>query len=350
MKIAFIVPSLINKGPVIVVCNLVKYLKGKVELIDVYYFDEASSTLSFDCNVYQISKSELINFDKYDIVHSHTLRADVYVNKWRKNIHRAKIISTLHQDTFNSFSIRYNRIVSLILTLYWCYIQRHFDGVISISNQLKKKYNRLLSEKITTIYNGCNIDSYNVNIEIENLILSHKEKGYKILGSYAYITQGKGLSQVINILNLLPDYFFVIIGEGPYLAKLKKTVEKLNISDRVIFIPYLKAPYSYLQFLDIYMMPSYSEGFGLAMVEAALAKKSIVCSNIPSFHEIFNQSEVAFFDLDNSDSLIQAIKLAYIERDNRGELAYHKANMFFTAEKMADNHLFYYIEKIAKIY
>ena len=342
MKIAFVVPSLTNKGPIIVVHNIVKFLRDKVEKIDIYYFEEVSSTLNFDCNIYQISKSKPIDFDNYDIVHSHTLRADIYLYKFRKQIFKAKIVSTLHQDTFNSFSIRYNVLMSFVLTRYWCYVQRHFDGVISISNQLKDKYNKLLSNKMTTIYNGCNIESFKINEKIQNSILEFREKGYKILGSYAYVTQGKGLLQVIQILNLLPDYVFVIIGEGPYLAKLKKFVEKLNISDRVLFIPYIQAPYSYLQFMDIYMMPSYSEGFGLAMVEAALAKKSIVCSNIPSFHEIFNHSEVVFFDLDNSDSLIQAIKLAYIERDKRGELAYHKANRFFTAEKMADNHLLYY--------
>jgi glycosyltransferase involved in cell wall biosynthesis len=275
-------------------------------------------------------------------VHSHTLRADVYVYNWRKKIQRAKILSTIHQDTFKSFSMQYNSVMSFVLTHYWCYIQRRFDGVVSISNQIKNRYSSLLSNKITTIYNGCSIDNESINVEIEASIVSYKKKGYKILGSYAYITRGKGLSQVINILNLLPDYAFVLIGEGPYLAELKKSVERLNISDRVLFIPYMQAPYSYLQFMDIYMMPSYSEGFGLAMVEAALAKKSIVCSNIPSFHEIFNPREVCFFNLDNSDSLIESIKLAYLERDKFGELAYHKANMFFTAEKMADNHLLYY--------
>lgn len=342
MKIAFIVSSLINKGPIIVVYNIVKFLGNKVKLIDVYYFDEVPSSLNFDCNVYKIRKSEPINFEKYDIIHSHTFRADLYVYKWKKNIHRAKIISTLHQDTFNSFSMQYNSVVSFVLTHYWCFVHRHFDGIISISNQLNNKYKRLLSNNVTTIYNGCSIDLYNVDAEIQNSILAYKRKGYKILGAYAYITQGKGFSQVIDVLNLLTDHVFVLIGEGPYLKNLKKSAERLNVEDRVLFLPYMQAPYSYLQFMDIYMMPSYSEGFGLAMVEAALAKKAIVCSSIPSFHEIFNSSEVCFFDLDNSVSLIQSIKVAYIERDKRGELAYQKAKMFFTAEKMADNHLLYY--------
>lgn len=342
MKIAFILPSLINTGPIVVVHNIVNYLKDNVELVDIYYFDEASSTLSFDCNVFKIKRSQPIDFDKYDIIHSHTLRADIYLYKWRKKIIKAKIVSTIHQDTFKSFAMQYNSLASFFLTHYWCFVQRRFNGVVAISNQIKDKYNKLLTNKITTIYNGCNIENVNVNTEIENLITGYRNKGFKILGSYAYITKRKGLLQVVEILNLLPDYIFVIIGEGPYLTNIKKSVERLNISDRVLFLPYIQAPYSYLKFMDVYMMPSYSEGFGLAMVEAALAKKAIVCSNLPSFHEIFTPGEVCFFDLDNSDSLIKAIKLAYAERNKFGELACHKANMSFTAEKMADNHLLYY--------
>ena len=342
MKIAFILPCLINTGPIVVAHNIVNYLKDKVDLIDVYYLDEESLILNFDCNVFKINKSEPIDFDKYDIVHSHTLRADFYVYKWRKKIIRAKIISTIHQDTFRSFSMEYNKVVSFFLTHYWCFIQRRFDGVIAISNQIKDRYSKLLSNKITTIYNGCSIDKVSINPEIENSITRYREKGYKILGSYAYITRRKGLSQIVKVLELLPDYVFVVIGEGPYLAKIKKTVEKLNLSKRVLFIPYMQAPYSYLEFIDIYMMPSYSEGFGLAMVEAALAKKSIVCSNLPSFHEIFTEEEVSFFELDDLNSLDQAIKLANNESYKRGTLAYNKANMFFTSQKMADNHLLYY--------
>lgn len=351
MKIAFVVPSLINKGPIIVVYNLVTFLKDRVEKIDVYYFDESpeSTSLNFECNVFKISKSEMFEFNNYDIIHSHTLRADIYIYKWKKYITKAKIISTLHQDTFNMFSIRYNKIISFFLTNYWLFIQRKFSAVVAISDQLKNKYNSLLSNKITRIYNGCNISTYQVDEEIKNLILNYKNKGFKILGSYAQITSGKGLSQVIQILDSMNDYMYVIIGEGPYLKELKKQSIKLNVSNRVLFIPYIQFPYSYLDFIDIYMMPSYSEGFGLAMVEAALKKKAIVCSNIPAFNEIFDSTEVCFFNLDNKKSLINAIKIAYLNRHNKGDLAYTKANKNFTAAVMAQNHLFFYNKIINNI-
>ncbi|MXO06002.1 glycosyltransferase family 4 protein [Flavobacterium sp. HBTb2-11-1] len=348
MKIAYILPSLVNTGPIVVVNNVIKHLKYKVDLIDVYYFNETRETLNFDCNVIHITKSDVIDFDKYDVIHSHTLWADVYVYKNRKKIKKAKIISTIHQDTFMSFTIQFNRFASFFLGNIWCYIQRHFNSVIAISDQLKNQYSKIFPN-IKTIYNGCNInDNENVDEVIAKAILSYKEKGYRILGTYAYISKRKGISQVIEVLEQLPDYIYVIFGEGPYLNTLKSEVVKYKVKERVLFLPYVKAPYSYLKFIDIYMMPSYSEGFGLAMVEAALANKSIVCSNIPSFHEIFSENEVSFFELDNKKSLLQAINQAYSEKVEKSKNASLRANKFFTSEIMAENHFAHYEEIVNK--
>ena len=342
MKIAFIIPSLANKGPIIVVYNLIKILNKKAELIDVYYFDEVESPLNFDCKVHRIDSRQTINFDMYDIIHSHTIRADYFVFKSKKNILSAKIVSTLHQDTIQSFKTKYNYFASFFLSHFWCYIHRQFDGIIAISESLNHRYSSLLSNKITTIHNGCFIEKKVIDPKFESIFQSFKDKGYKILCSYATITKDKGLSQVILSLKKLHEFGYIIIGDGPYISKLIKLVNEQNLSERVKFLPYTNTPYSYLKFVDVYMMPSYSEGFGLAMVEAALEKKSIVCSDIKSFHEIFSEKEVSFFKLNDSISLINATINAYSERSIKGELAYMKANLYFTSEVMAEKHVRYY--------
>lgn len=341
MKIAFILPSLINKGPIVVVNNLVKYLKLYVEQIDVYYFDDTPA-MEFDCPVYRIRMNQAIDFDRYDIIHSHCLRPDKYVIKWKKKIKNAKIISTLHQDTFCCLQYQYNTVLAYLFTRYWCHMQSKFDGVICISNQLKEGYQRYIHSKLTTIYNGCFISrESNLDGSVVSKQMEIKEK-YKLLGTYAFVTRGKGLEQILKALIDLPDYAFMIIGEGPDIARLLLLSKQMGISDRVYFIPYQKKPYNYLENVDVYVMPSYSEGFGLSMVEAALAKKSIVCSELPSFHEIFDANEASFFELDNINSLKRAIVLAYENRLEFGECAYKKASDMFTAQRMAENHFKYY--------
>lgn len=342
MKIAYILPSLRNQGPIIVAKNLVDYLVEWGHVVDVYYFDEFSSAMTFKCPTKQITMKQAIDFDRYDIVHSHCLRPDMYLYKWRKHIHKPKLISTLHQDTFRTLRYKYNLIYSYIVTKYWCYLYSKFDGVVSISNQLKNTYEKQISTPMTTIYNGCaiNVDG-KVDENIVSDILKLKVK-YKVLGTYAYITRRKGLNQVLSVLPSLNDFAFVIIGEGPDVEHLKQMSCMLGISDRVLFFPYQKNPSNYLSYFDVYVMPSYSEGFGMAMVEAALAGKSIVCSNLPSFHEIFSKTEVSFFELDNIESLQDAVLRAFGEKEQKGTLARIKSVKDFSVERMVKNYLQYY--------
>lgn len=346
MKIAFIIPSLRQTGPIIVVHSLCqKLIKLGID-IDVYYFDSIHE-MKFCCPVHQINFNEAIKFDDYDIIHSHCFRPDKYLYKWKSKIKKAKIVTTLHQDTYASFRYDYNPLFSYILTRYWCYIQSKFDGIISISNQLKNTYKKYFKNNITTIYNGVSINKPKI---IDNNILkdiySLKEKGYCILGTYAYVVKRKGLNQVLDALYQNSKYAFVIIGNGPEIENLKTIAHNKQISDRVLFIPHVNQPYLYLQDIDIYIMPSYSEGFGLAMVEAALVQKPIVCSNLPSFHEIFNQNEASFFELNNIDSLIHAIEITRNNIKSYSELAYNRAYNYFTDFIMAENHLNYYLKLI----
>ena len=342
MRIAYIIPSLVNKGPIIVVRNIVAYLDKWGYSVDVYYFDESPFSMNFACRTMRITMNYAIDFDYYDIVHSHCLRPNMYVVKWLRSIHKAKTISTIHQNAYVNFKYKYNIVFSSILSSYFCYLQSKYDGVVCISDQIRNVYKNKLGDSVVTIYNGCAIDmTGSFNEKIVNSILSLRLR-YKILGSYAVISRLKGLHQIVEALRYLLDYALVIIGDGPDVKILKEMVTKLHIEDRVLFFPYQENPCIYLSYFDIYVMPSYSEGFGLAIVEAALAGKSIVCSNIPSFHEIFTENEVAFFELDNMFSLQNAIKRAYENKDNYGLAARLKAQTEFSAQKMAERYLRYY--------
>ena len=342
MKIAYILPSLRNQGPILVVKHITDFLVEWGHSIEVFYFDETSSNIKFKCPVQHIKMGTPIDFDYYDVIHSHCLRPDIYVYKWKKCIRKAKTISTLHQDTFHLFRDQYNSVLAWAYATFWCYVQSQFDGVVCISDLLKYAYEKRIKAPLITIHNGCmaRIDGRGDNEIVENLVKIRSK--YKLLGTYAFIVPCKGLGQVVQVLPHLPNYAFVVMGEGPEVEKLKHLSYKLGVSERIFFFPYQKNPCNYLSYFDVYMMPSYSEGFGMSMVEAALAGKAIVCSDIPVFHEIFSEEEVRFFTLDDICSLRQAILSAYNSREYLGKLAYNKANEEFTSQQMAANHLKYY--------
>ena len=120
MKIAYILPKLANQGPIIVAKDIIDNIKDRIELIDVYYFDDVVE-IDFECNIYKISFFDKIDFEKYDIVHSHMLRPDLYVWYHRKKSHiKTLFVSTLHQNIYeNLIMLRYPNILSC---------GKHFQG------------------------------------------------------------------------------------------------------------------------------------------------------------------------------------------------------------------------------
>lgn len=55
------------------------------------------------------------------------------------------------------------------------------------------------------------------------------------------------------------------------------------------------------------MIPSYSEGFSLALLESGTIGSSVVCSDIPAFNLPFSENEVSFFKLNDIKSLEIAV-------------------------------------------
>lgn len=123
---------------------------------------------------------------------------------------------------------------------------------------------------------------------------------------------------------------------------MQNLAESLGVADRILFLGFRDNARDYIHYFDIYVMPSRSEGFGLAMMEAVAAKKTIVCSDIPIFKELFSEDEISFFSIDNMNSLSSTI-LNAIER--KSELVNNAHATFlrrYTSDVMASKYLALY--------
>lgn len=84
----------------------------------------------------------------------------------------------------------------------------------------------------------------------------------------------------------------------------------------MLFLGYKNDAYKYLPYFDAYTIPSHSEGFPLAMLEAAAYGKPIIASNLSVFKEIFTDDEISIFDLNDEKSVPNAIERAFLEKRN----------------------------------
>ncbi|QEH39761.1 glycosyltransferase family 4 protein [Chitinophaga sp. XS-30] len=343
MKIAFILPALANKGPIVVARDIINVLVKEGHVIDVFFFDEKNEIALDASSSRKITMKETIPFDEYDIVHSHGLRPDYYIWKHRRHI-RTKCCTTMHNYIHEDLKFQYNQLVATLFGFLWTRFLKKQDHVFVLSNHMKQYYTRWISaDKIEVIYNGRSFPDIGSALRQDELAKLEKlKKEFIVLGVIAQLTKRKGIDQAIKILPQLPGYCLLVVGDGKEKEQLERLAEQYKVEDRCIFWGYHKNGSLFMSLIDIYLMLSRSEGFPLSLIEAASQGIPTVCSGIPIFKEVFTQQEVTFFELENEQSLFQAITSINYLRDTYSQ----KISQFYqnrlTAEIMGNNYLLAY--------
>ena len=84
------------------------------------------------------------------------------------------------------------------------------------------------------------------------------------------------------------------------MRSYQKLASRLNVYDRILFLPFLKNPSSYSSFFDVYISPSFSEGFGLANVEAACTGIATIVPDLYVNLEVLSTFPRVYFYNNNS--------------------------------------------------
>ena len=152
-RVALLVPSLANKGPIRVIQNLVNSsgnFVGKDQVsLTVFYFDPIFE-LKLNCETKPI---KLLNVAEYDIIHTHGLRPDFYAFRKRKKI--KKHIVTIHNFLFPDLEYTYNGLVSLVFGHIWLLCWKRSDILVTLTDSMKEYYSKYFpKEKLKRIYNG----------------------------------------------------------------------------------------------------------------------------------------------------------------------------------------------------
>ena len=350
MKIAFIVPSLANKGPVIVVKNLVDFLVSQNIYCEVFYFSDIRD-LDFNCKTTKIKLFNLKVIQNFDILHSHGIRPDLYSFF---NFYAKIKITTLHNYIREELekSLKYSRLKSKLFETIWNIFLLRMDKIVVLSKHAQDYYQQILfNQNIQYIYNGLNISIKKTSIANTEVDQLHqiKQNGYEIIGSNAFLTYRKGLHQIIEVLPHFQNLFFIIIGDGPEKENLILLAHKLGVSKRCLFLGYKLNATDYLKFYDYFAIPSYSEGFPLALIEASAYKKVIIASDIAIHKEVYADDEISFFTLNDKESLINAIKYAMLNKKLFSEKAFAKYTNHYTLEHMGMDYLKLYKNTLKEV-
>lgn len=345
MKIAYIVPSLANKGPIVATERLINSLKSFAE-IELFYFDEIIE-INIDVVKHKISFFQKVNFEHFDIVHSTGLRPDLFLLKNRNQLYH-KSISSVHCYIKEDLTMLYGIWKSSIAVFLWKKALKKMKAIVVSSNYMADYYKKLLSiEHGFVIPYAVELpEKSEISAEDDRFINSLREK-YYIIGNVSLLIKRKGLEQLIEFLKVRKDCAVIIIGDGELKSDLLTLAANVGVLDRFFILGFKNNSFRYYKYFDIYAMPSRSEGFSLATLEAFASKIPVVSTRLPYYEEFFNDKEICYFELDNILSLTTAVDKAIANRNDIVANASVVFNNLFTLESLSQSHLKLY-EKIIK--
>jgi glycosyltransferase involved in cell wall biosynthesis len=147
------------------------------------------------------------------------------------------------------------------------------------------------NEKIKVIYNG-------IDISKESSFVSKEANDPPIilnLGRLEFQKNQKFLIELAHVLKKQGIAFKMIIGgEGRLKNELSRQIQQLGLENFVILEGFIDKPLPFINKADIFVLPSFWEGFGYVLAEASLCQKPIVAFDVSSNPEIVLQDKTGY--------------------------------------------------------
>lgn len=276
------------------------------------------------------------NEEQFDVIITHRFKP-LYIflllNKFLKK--PARCISVLHAN--GEFDRPYRRIITrLFIDKYWTFV-----GVSQSVKEDLLQYAHAGFTKDNVIYinNSLDIEKITSGLLPKSLARSklNIDSDAFVFGTIGRLVPVKGHIYLLKAFKQIqrnhPSAKLVIIGGGKLENELKTYIHEQNLKSSVTLTGNIFDAYQYLPAFDVFVLSSLSEAFGLVILEAMIAKLSIIATNVGGVkYVIGNHGKLV--SPKNTDELtvsmeeyIQSNKLS---RSSQGEIVRKRAENEFS--------------------
>ncbi len=224
------------------------------------------------------------------------------------------------------------------------------NAITSVSESLMKDTLKTfkIDNKIEVIPNFINMDDY----KSSNPQCSKKHyapNNEKILLHVSNFRKVKRVEDVVAIFNRVREKVkckLVLVGDGPERSAIEKLARESHYNSDIISLGRIPNPLDILCIGDLFLLPSETESFGLAALEAMAMKMPVISTNAGGLPEVNIQGKTGFLsDVGNTDEMAaNAVKL--LTDDNLFEK--FKQNAFTHAKKFDVNMILPMYESLYK--
>ncbi len=270
---------------------------------------------------------------KPDIIHTHTFKAGYVIRMKKQSI---PVIHTFHGHLLDD--PEFSGFKSKVIVEVERMLAKKSAKLVTVGRRVADE---LLEQRIGHRAQYVNIPpgvvAVNVTPKAQALKnLNLPDTGSPIVGWIARITGVKNPMRALEVADALPDTHFVMAGGGDLLDEVKSKAPS-NIS----VVGWADAG-DLFGASDIILSTSENEGMPVALIEAQLAGKPVVATDVGSVSEVILNHETGIVTNKNSGSIASAVESLVLDKTTReemGRLATARAQALFSVDRMINTHI-----------
>lgn len=263
------------------------------------------------------------------IVHLHGTRPVFIGSIAARIVGLTNIVSTSH-NSYNLMSLGSNgkadtklllisKIINIVgqlaskVNIVVCDKLKHEN--ISLLNHLPKTSINKISDKTITVHNWVDLKNYSQQSPFTSDCITIT------IGTISRLDEPKkGICYLIEAVNILCkqdiDVQLKIAGDGDSRKSLEKLVLDLGLQNKVIFQGYCTDIPGFFQGVDIFVLPSLSEGFPLVNLEAMASSVPVISTNVGGVTEAVIDGSTGYLIAPaNADSIVEKVKYLINNKD-----------------------------------
>ncbi len=252
---------------------------------------------------------KVLQTEQPDVIQAFLFWANVAARACGRILRAFPVISSYHDEVVSE-----GRLMRLLdrLTLQWT------QTIVCCSEAVRRSVDLQIGEtgnRCTIIPFGVDVD-YLKNAEAATRQeLGLREEGLVIGTVCRLVEPKKGLSVLLKAMGELkhrhgkPPCQLLIVGDGPSRSMLEELCERLGLTAWVVFAGTRRDIPRVLHSLDVFVLSSLYEGFGIAILEAMAAGKPVIATHVGGIPEFVVPGETGVLvEPGNSASLADAIE------------------------------------------
>jgi glycosyltransferase involved in cell wall biosynthesis len=200
-----------------------------------------------------------------------------------------------------------------------------FDLVLTVSEKVRVfciQQDHLSPEKVVTLYNGLELENIPDAAERRNLREAlHVDPAVPIIVTVGHIRQVKGIDVLVEtaakVTRKFPNVLFLVIGRNcdpGHFQSIDARISELGIQKNVLFMGESEKILSLIQACDVFFLPSRSEGFSNALIEAMACCLPCVATRVGGNDEAVQEGSSGYI-VENEDAQAAAEALETLLRE-----------------------------------